>query len=226
MDTNWFCRLMMTKKDECTICTVYTLWRTLPRAIFGILSLEAQMSCSTQGTNTVCAVTDLTKAPPPGCQIAIPDGTSPQGKMVQQIIGAISRRNRQATLDEQQPCAMCGACGVGECAVCQGTGTILVGETSVTSGQLRDHIIRLAKHQYPLPSYLFFVTAFPDLDLSADTNVIGAVKAEIAEHPERALLGTAPQVLFDAGHGDLVEQAAEQEPLAARHSLLAGNFFK
>ena len=86
--------------------------------------------------------------------------------------------------------------------------------------QLRASVIDRAKHgMKSYDGYLWVASHFPDL--AQFSHVQRMIRAEVKEHPTWALWGHAPDMLVEAGMGNVVREAAERMPDAARVSLRA-----
>lgn len=140
------------------------------------------------------------------------------------ITAAIGREGRQRLWARCCTCSICGARygGGGSCLICDGTGQIAWGGAQVPYEDLVALVTEMARiGGMPPEGYLWVVAHFPHLDLARDPAVRRMIRQEIDHHPQRALLGYAPEALVQAGLQDLVADTVRRMPEVARVSLQA-----
>lgn len=152
---------------------------------------------------------------------------SPPEALAHEVSRAVSRDARQKLWEQTVTCPACGGryAGGEKCPLCAGSGQIAWDNQNIPRRELREQVVSQAGQGTTSDDgYLWLACHFPDLAQSLPVQKM--IRTEVTLHPDRALLGYAPDTLIQAGLVELVFEAARQNPGAAGASLRAQEILK
>jgi len=174
------------------------------------------MSCGTDGDKKQSKGSLQTQAP--GASGA---AITPPPASLAMLVSKISRQARRRLWNSTVHCPVCnGRIPRGSCGLCGGSGNVTWDGVTIPHGNLSQAVTGHARQGVESQDgYLWIACHFPEL--ATDPDVQRMIRREVAQYPERALLGYGPDTLAQAGMTDLLKKAAYKNPDAARASLRA-----